>query len=79
MITSFDSFIGPLQIEERCAELILSDEQLRDVCDRMLVEINRGLNKETNKEATVKCFPTYVRELPNGEGKHIYPIDGPFG
>ncbi|XP_057365081.1 hexokinase type 2-like isoform X1 [Daphnia carinata] len=54
-------------IEERCAELILSDEQLREVCQRLLVEINRGLNKDTNKEATVKCFPTYVRELPNGE------------
>jgi hypothetical protein len=38
------------------------------VCQRLLVEINRGLNKDTNKEATVKCFPTYVRELPNGEG-----------
>lgn len=59
------------QIEERCAELILSDEQLREVCQRMLTEINRGLNKETNREATVKCFPTYVRELPNGEGIHL--------
>ena len=58
-----------LQIEERCAELILSDDKLRDVCQRLLVELNRGLNKDTNKEATVKCFPTYVRELPNGEGK----------
>lgn len=56
------------QIEERCAELILSDEQLREVADRMLIEVQRGLKKDTNKEATVKCFPTYVRELPNGEG-----------
>lgn len=64
-------FLQMKQIEERCAELILSDEQLRDVCQRMLTEINRGLNKETNREATVKCFPTYVRELPNGEGIHL--------
>lgn len=71
MIYSFFDF-GNEQIEERCAELILSDEQLREVCQRMLVEINRGLGKETNREATVKCFPTYVRELPNGEGTHQF-------
>lgn len=62
------------QIEERCAELILSEEQLREVADRMLTEVNRGLAKETNKEATVKCFPTYVRELPNGTGNEIDAI-----
>jgi len=56
-------------IEERCANLIPSDEQYREVCNRLLAEIERGLNKDTNPQATVKCFPTYVRELPNGEEK----------
>jgi len=49
--------------------LILTDEKLVEIRDRMLTEIVKGLNKETNAEATIKCFPTYVRELPNGEGK----------
>jgi hexokinase len=60
------------QIEERCANLIPSDEQYREVCNRLLAEIERGLNKDTNPQATVKCFPTYVRELPNGEGTYSH-------
>lgn len=28
--------------------------------------IEKGLNKETHPQASVKCFPTYVRELPSG-------------
>ncbi|KAK4290032.1 hypothetical protein Pmani_037051 [Petrolisthes manimaculis] len=40
---------------------------MREVCDRMEEEINKGLGKDTNPEATVKCFPTYVRDLPNGK------------
>ncbi|KAK4320248.1 hypothetical protein Pmani_008859 [Petrolisthes manimaculis] len=40
---------------------------MREVCDRMEEEINKGLGKDTNSEATIKCFPTYVRDLPNGK------------
>ena len=28
--------------------------------------IEKCLNKETHHQASVKCFPTYVRELPSG-------------
>ena len=28
--------------------------------------IEKGLDKKTHETATVKCFPTYVRELPSG-------------
>ena len=35
--------------------------------------IDRGLSKKTHDKATVKCFPTYVRQLPSGheEGKFL--------
>ena len=35
--------------------------------------IDRGLKKQTHDKATVKCFPTYVRQLPSGheEGKFL--------
>lgn len=35
---------------------------------RILAEINRGLKKETHAEADIKCFVTYVQDLPNGKG-----------
>ncbi len=28
--------------------------------------IEEGLSKKTHDKATVKCFPTYVQELPSG-------------
>lgn len=57
------------QVQEICESLVLSQEVLHEVCDRMEEEINKGLGKDTNPDASVKCFPTYVRDLPNGKGK----------
>ena len=28
--------------------------------------VSLGLSKEGHKESSVKCYPTYVRELPDG-------------
>jgi hexokinase len=36
---------------------------------RFLQEIEKGLKKETHPKADVKCFVTYVQDLPNGKGK----------
>lgn len=55
------------KIRETCKDLVLSDETILQVRDLMNQEINKGLGKETNAQATVKCFPTYVRQLPNGK------------
>ncbi|XP_064102422.1 hexokinase type 2-like isoform X6 [Macrobrachium nipponense] len=57
------------KVREICEELILSQENLKEVCDVLHEELNKGLGKDTNPEATIKCFPTYVRELPNGKEK----------
>ena len=35
----------------------------------MLEEIEMGLRQKSNKNADIKCYPTYVRNLPNGKGK----------
>jgi hexokinase len=57
----------PEKVLKICEELILSDDTQRRVMDVLDHEIQQGLNKETNAKATIKCFPTYVRELPNGK------------
>uniref|UniRef100_A0A1B0C9I6 Phosphotransferase n=2 Tax=Lutzomyia longipalpis TaxID=7200 RepID=A0A1B0C9I6_LUTLO len=33
----------------------------------LLVELNKGLKKKTHAEADIKCFVTYVQDLPNGK------------
>lgn len=45
---------------------MLTNGQLEKVSGILLDEFNRGLSKETNGEATVKMFPTYVRDVPDG-------------
>ncbi|XP_043218952.1 hexokinase type 2-like isoform X1 [Amphibalanus amphitrite] len=54
------------RMEEACQDLVLSQAQIQEVYSSLLAQINLGLGRVTNQRATVKCFPTYVKELPNG-------------
>ncbi|CAO1438078.1 unnamed protein product [Diamesa serratosioi] len=47
-------------------ELILDNAKLNNVMIRFEKEIKRGLKKETHHCSEVKCFVTYVQDLPNG-------------
>jgi hypothetical protein len=58
-----------LQIREHCKELLLTDAQIREVMNRLLEDIQLGLRKDTHEKSIVKCFVTYVQDLPNGTGK----------
>lgn len=49
--------------------MVLSEETLKDIMERLLKSINQGLCKETHEMSTVKCFVTYVQDLPNGKGQ----------
>ncbi|XP_034952327.1 hexokinase type 2 isoform X2 [Chelonus insularis] len=57
------------EIKEICKDLVLSNAQLKMVMKNLTHEINRGLGKETHDDAIVKCFTTYVQDLPNGTEK----------
>uniref|UniRef100_A0A336LRV3 Phosphotransferase n=2 Tax=Culicoides sonorensis TaxID=179676 RepID=A0A336LRV3_CULSO len=54
------------EIKKRCQELILTDEKMTKLMERFLHEIQRGLSKKTHPQADIKCFVTYVQDLPNG-------------
>ncbi|EDW29882.1 GL15877 [Drosophila persimilis] len=54
-------------VHELCQQLLLTDEQVQELCYRILHEIRRGLAKDTHPKANVKCFVTYVQDLPNGD------------
>ncbi|KAG9344359.1 hypothetical protein JZ751_011028 [Albula glossodonta] len=54
------------QIRETLATFTLSLEQLQGLRDKMRVELERGLRKETHSTASVKMLPTYVYSIPNG-------------
>lgn len=48
---------------------MLTNEQLTKVKKQLLFEIQRGLRSATHPTSIVKCFPTYVQDLPNGKGE----------
>lgn len=56
------------QIRERCRELVFTDTQNREIMKRLLDDLNKGLGKKTHPSSIVKCFVTYVQDLPNGTG-----------
>ena len=59
-----------LQIEEVMKDYVLDDGTYQRVAEVLLSEMNHGLGKDTNAQAKVKMFPTYVRSLPDGTGKN---------
>ncbi|KAF0760552.1 hexokinase type 2-like [Aphis craccivora] len=53
-------------VKDNCKSLILSNEQLTTLMKDLDKSIRDGLGKETNASSVVKCYVTYVQDLPNG-------------
>ncbi|KAJ6220233.1 hypothetical protein RDWZM_006045 [Blomia tropicalis] len=49
--------------------LVLTNDQLEKVSALLLKELNEGLRRETNPIASIKMYPTYVRDVPDGSEK----------
>ncbi|KAH8358921.1 hypothetical protein KR093_003250 [Drosophila rubida] len=57
---------------EICQKFDISEEQMREIVHRLTKEINMGLAKDTHPRAVVKCFITYVQDLPTGKERGKY-------
>lgn len=55
------------EVHDQCNELNLTDQQIKELMARLLADINKGLGKRTHHDSIVKCFVTYVQDLPNGK------------
>jgi len=67
---TFKRFVNFItQIREHCRELELSDVNISEIMNRLQEDIQLGLRKDTHAASIVKCFVTYVQDLPNGTGK----------
>ena len=54
-------------IEDCVRDLRLNNDHIHIVEQEMRKAIQNGLSQEGHKSSSVKCFPTYVRNLPNGK------------
>ncbi|KAH8385918.1 hypothetical protein KR200_006318 [Drosophila serrata] len=55
------------EIEAAVKSFFLEEEKLAQVVERMTKELKMGLAKETHPRAAIKCFVTYVQDLPTGK------------
>ncbi|XP_001945605.1 hexokinase type 2-like [Acyrthosiphon pisum] len=53
-------------ITDECMDFKLTNEQLLKLMDFLDEDVRNGLGIETNPSSVVKCFSTYVQDLPNG-------------
>lgn len=57
------------EIDDTLALFRLDQEKLQQVRDRMRVELERGLRKDSHSTACVKMLPAYVYRTPDGSGE----------
>lgn len=60
-------------IEDCVRDLRLNNDHIHIIEQEMRLSLQQGLSKEEHSTSSVKCFPTYVRSLPNGreQGKFL--------
>jgi len=54
------------KIEDLCRDLVVNNDHIHVVEQRMRLAMEKGLSDAGHAGASVKCYPTYVRYLPNG-------------
>ncbi|KAH9630510.1 hypothetical protein HF086_000723 [Spodoptera exigua] len=55
------------KIREECEVLHLTDKQTREIMSRLHNDLVKGLGKDTHANSIVKCWITYIQDLPNGK------------
>ncbi|CAF4801622.1 unnamed protein product [Pieris macdunnoughi] len=55
------------QIREECEVFHMSDKQIREIMSRLHNDLIKGLGKDTHANSIVKCWITYIQDLPNGK------------
>uniref|UniRef100_A0A1A9WH78 Phosphotransferase n=1 Tax=Glossina brevipalpis TaxID=37001 RepID=A0A1A9WH78_9MUSC len=53
-------------VKDICKPFILNDDIYMRIKDLFLLEVKKGLGKYTHKNASVKCFMTFVEKMPSG-------------
>uniref|UniRef100_A0A6G1SKM7 Phosphotransferase n=1 Tax=Aceria tosichella TaxID=561515 RepID=A0A6G1SKM7_9ACAR len=70
-----------MRAELATRSLIISHQQLELTCQLLESEFKRGLGRETNKEASVKMYPTHLidrQDEQNSMGHFAEPEEGKF-
>lgn len=68
-------------VEHATKSLLISHQQLEEICHLLEGEFKRGLHRETNPVANVKMYPTHIKDAPHHHttlGHFAEPEEGKF-
>jgi hexokinase len=62
-----------VRVRRLCRNFVLPNNKLREFINRISSCIDEGLDKEKHSKATIKCWQTYVQDMPTGNesGKYL--------
>lgn len=62
-----------IRVRRLCKKFVLSSRKIKEFMNLMCYCIDQGLGKKTHPTATIKCWQTYVQDLPTGneEGNYL--------
>lgn len=58
-----------IKVRRLCKNFVLTNSKLKEFMNRMNYCIEQGLSKESHPTATVKCWQTFVQDMPSGNEK----------
>lgn len=61
-----------VRVRRLCRNFVLPNNKLREFMNRISTCIDEGLDKEKHAKATIKCWQTYVQDMPTGNEKGKY-------
>lgn len=68
-LNSYTTWRNHIKVRRLCKNLVLPNSKLKEFMNRMSSCINQGLEKETHSTASIKCWQTFVQDLPTGNEK----------
>lgn len=60
------------KVEAECSKFHLDDNALIEIQTTLIDQLKKGLSKSTHSSAEVKCFITYVHDLPTGNERGTF-------
>ncbi|CAG9769173.1 unnamed protein product [Ceutorhynchus assimilis] len=66
-----DPWVEP-DIKQAMKDMILDNDTLKKEMKLFMENVDRGLKRDTHDAAVIKCFPTFIQDLPDGTEKGKY-------
>jgi len=65
-LNSIETWKNHIKVRRLCKNFVMTNRTLKEFMNRMNFCIDQGLGKDTHPTATIKCWQTYVHDMPTG-------------